>query len=1334
MIHSIVTGSVRVKAEVVTADEREGGLRNLLNFGHSIGHAFEALYMPHILHGECVSIGMVYEAELSRYLGHLSAAAVARLTKCLTAYHLPTTPDDKLVRKRSKNIVCHVDDLLRIMNVDKKNDGKKKKIVLLSEIGKTYEKQATVVADDDIRVVLSNNISVGNFAGSSPAKVIVTPPGSKSISNRALVLAGLGVGKCRIKNLLHSDDTEHMLNAVRKLQAGTVEQEEGGDVIVVTGNGGNLVVPESELYLGNAGTASRFLTTIGALIGTPASNSEEYAILTGNARMKQRPIGPLVDALRANGSDIEYVEAEGSLPLRIKSGLGLKGGRIELAATISSQYVSSILMCAPYAKEPVTLALVGGKPISQLYIDMTIAMMASFGIKVEKSTTEEYTYHIPQGVYKNPEEYVIESDASSATYPLAFAAMTGTECTVPNIGSSSLQGDARFAVDVLKPMGCTVIQTSTSTTVRGPPVGTLKPLPHVDMEPMTDAFLTASVVAAIACNNGNGTTTQITGIANQRVKECNRIDAMIHELAKFGVTCRELPDGLEIDGKPIEKQHAPEEGVHTYDDHRVAMSFSLLAAVLNEDVLITDRRCVGKTWPGWWDTLSSSFKVKLQGVDDSSATASAAKLAPNGDKTIVVIGMRGAGKTSMSKWVAASLGLKFVDLDQYMEAKLQKTIPEVIHAEGWEGFRAHELAILKDFLAQHPRGYVAACGGGVVETPEARVVLKKHMSNGNIVLHVHRNIDSIVSYLNIDKERPAYVDDIQSVWKRREHWYFECSNRFYFASQFDSDAESLKVRKSLDAYLQIITGTRPVTIPKKRSYFLSLTYEDLNSVDNFDEILEGSTAVELRVDLLRENGQVGDIPSLEYVAEQIGILRKNTLLPIIFTVRSKSQGGKFPDNSEEDAEKLIRLGYKLGVEFVDLELTLSATVLKTLVQEKGFSKIIASHHNFAGDLKWNDATWEHYYEEALRIGDIVKFVGMAKTLEDNFLLETFRRAHTRKPLIAINMGAVGQLSRVVNPVLTPVTHSALPAKAAPGQLSVKEIYEILYRIGGIESQEFFIAGHPVEHSPSPALHNSSFKVLGLPHQYSRLDTADASEVAKKIADLGTKFGGASVTIPLKVDIISHLDELSIHAKTIGAVNTISRTDDGKLVGDNTDWIGIVNALKSSGVGVVHGKGHAALIVGAGGTSRAAIYAFHQLGFDTIYILNRTSSKGEELAAEFGKQYNVKVITDKASIKSEVGTAPLVAMSCIPADKPIDAGLLESLDVLLSMQLQDSPFEKTLLDAAYKPAVTPIMTLAKESHGWNVVEGREMLLYQGIEQFKIWTGLEAPFRVARSAIN
>ena len=379
---------------------------------------------------------------------------------------------------------------------------------------------------------------------------------------------------------------------------------------------------------------------------TPHSNTDK-TFITGNARMKQRPIAPLVDALRANGTDVTYVEGHLGLPLEIGAN-GLKGGHIQLAASVSSQYVSSILLCAPYAKEEVTLELIGGAVISQPYIDMTIAMMREFGIHATRKAGEDGklldVYTIPKGVYTNPEQYDVESDASSATYLLAIAAITGTTCTISNIGSSSLQGDARFAKEVLEPMGCKVEQTATSTTVTGPPVGTLKALGNVDMEPMTDAFLTASVLAAVAnapCDKGREVkglpknASRIYGIANQRVKECNRIKAMRDQLgtstpcrligtcdsmrntrrstqpsvqvadqiAKFGVKTDEFDDGIIVFGQAHDslKNGA---SIHCYDDHRVAMAFAVLSCIVKETI-IEEKRCVEKTWPNFWDDLQN---------------------------------------------------------------------------------------------------------------------------------------------------------------------------------------------------------------------------------------------------------------------------------------------------------------------------------------------------------------------------------------------------------------------------------------------------------------------------------------------------------------------------------------------------------------------------------------------------------------------------------------------------------------------------------------------------------------------------------------------------------
>ncbi|CAG8975189.1 hypothetical protein HYALB_00004250 [Hymenoscyphus albidus] len=1332
ILKRIVLGSAAIKAEVVTKDEREGGLRNLLNFGHSIGHAFEAILTPQVLHGEAVAIGMVKEAELARHLGKLKPGAVARLVKCIASYGLPTSLQDKRIQKLTAGKGCPVDVLLQKMAVDKKNDGKKKKIVLLSAIGETFEPKASVVEDRAIRIVLSDSIIVAPGIPKS-LNHEVTPPGSKSVSNRALVMAALGTGPCKIKNLLHSDDTEFMLSAVAKLGGATYEWQDAGEVLLVKGKGGDLTASSEEIYIGNAGTASRFLTTVLSLCKPSTASS---TILTGNARMKVRPIGPLVDSLRANGVGIDYVEKENSLPVKVQASGGFEGGEIELAATVSSQYVSSILMCAPYAKKPVTLRLVGGKPISQLYIDMTTAMMATFGVYVVQSKTEEHTYHIPQGVYKNPEEYVVESDASSATYPLALAAISGTTCTIPNIGSKSLQGDARFAVDVLRPMGCSVEQTDKSTTVTGPPPGQLKAIEEVDMEPMTDAFLTASVLTAVAKG-----TTRIRGIANQRVKECNRILAMKDQLAKFGVVCRELEDGIEIDGKLIDTLDSPgPEGVYSYDDHRVAMSFSVLAAAAPKPVLIQERECTGKTWPGWWDILSQSFKVSLSGKEVAGAHEKHTNGNALSDKSIFIVGMRGAGKTTAGGWAGSLLGRPHIDLDIELERTLGMTIPELIKSKGWEAFREAELSLLNQVLKEKPKNYVFACGGGVVEIPEARQMLSNYHKSGGIVLLVHRDTEQVMEYLKIDKTRPAYVEDMMGVYLRRKPWFQECSNFQYHSKGGEAGALSI-AQEDFGRFLSLISGQSShfeEIRKKEHSFFVSLTMPDISSAVGLLPIVAvGSDAVEVRVDLLEDPGSSNGIPTIDFLSVQIALLRSVIALPLIFTVRTVSQGGRFPDNSEEEALKLYKAAVRMGLEYIDLEIAYSDELLEEITSAKGFSKIITSHHDPRGQLSWKTGSWVQHYNRALQYGDVIKLVGSAKSMVDNFDLVHFKsimaKAHN-VPLIAINMGSQGKLSRVLNGFMTPVSHPALPFKAAPGQLSAAEIRQSLSLLGEIEPKSFYLFGTPIAASRSPALHNTLFKQTGLPHEYYRLETDQAKEVEKVIR--ASDFGGASVTIPLKLDIIPLLDDVTRAATIIGAVNTIIPVpqDDGsvRLIGENTDWLGMTHSLISRNYSTVSsGSPGSALIIGAGGTARAAIYALQSLGHSPIYIVSRTPSKLTALISSFPSEFNIVPLTHTSEAEN-LSDVPRVAIGTIPADQAIESNIREILAVILRHPKANTKAQWTLLEMAYKPSVTALMQMASDA-GWVGIPGLEVLSAQGWYQFQKWTGIRPLYNDARAAV-
>ncbi|KAJ3073744.1 3-dehydroquinate dehydratase (3-dehydroquinase) [Podochytrium sp. JEL0797] len=1385
LLLQVVLGSIRVKAHVVTVDEKETGIRGLLNFGHSIGHAIEAILSPELLHGECVSMGMVREAEIARHLGYVNDVVIGRLVRCLQAYGLPVSTEDKKVVQLAPGKHCAVEKLLDIMRVDKKNQGNKKRVVMLAGIGKTHEPKASFIEDDLIVKILSPAVKVSGVSGEAAAREIrLNVPGSKSLSNRALVLAALGEGECRLEGLLHSDDVQVMLDSLQKLVGIKYTWEDNGNCLVVQGGAGKLQVPNSEIYLGNAGTAARFLTTLVCLI---RSNDGKNTTVTGNARMKQRPIGPLVDALRSNGCDLEYLEGQGCLPLKVVP-TGLKGGLIKLSASISSQYVSSILLSAPYAATPVTLELVGDAVVSRPYIDMTTAMMKSFGIHVTVDPSNENMYHIPQGVYTNPSTYLVEADASSSTYPLAFAAITGSKVTVTNIGSNSLQGDAEFAIKVLRPMGCIVEQTETQTTVQGPK--RLVPIPSIDMETMTDAFLTAAVLAAVATSGqptGPGhNATRIHGISNQRVKECNRIAAMVEQLAKFGVVASELPDGIEISGineDPKNALKSPAGGVFCYDDHRVAMSFSILACArgAGQESVILEKKCVEKTWPAWWDVLENVLGVGVSGVDlvhdgsnvagskGSSKKAEGTKPVKGSfesvfdETTVVIIGMRGAGKSHMGKAAAKTLHRTFIDTDDYFAVQMGITIAEYVKQNSWEAFRKLEAAQLQDILSQHPKGYIVSCGGGIVETPAARETLKQWHVRGGRVVHLTRDIGAVVEYLTADKTRPALGEDPKTIWSRRRGWYKECSNAEFTIVADGSNASWKAVERDFGKYMRFMlstAGTFKMSMDHL-SFFLCLTFPDMHdAIKVLETASEGADALELRVDLLKEWTD-------EFIGTQISLIRRHSPLPIIFTVRTKSQGGRFADHALDDMFALLEIGLKHQCEFVDVEVVDPADaqfvrLYHALVANKGRSHLLASFHDFSGTAVWDQSgsggsnlsasiakppvVMREKYTQLHPFGDSIKLIGKATTLSDNFSLHHFTHIiapslplHPHKPLIAMNMSAVGQVSRALNEYMTPVTHPALPVAAAPGQLSIREIHETRALLGLLPSKKFYLFGYPIATSPSPTLHNAGFRALGLPYHYSVSENPNWSHV-KAVLEEGVKhgsFGGASVTIPHKEEIIRHnlVARLTEAATKIGAVNTIMvDKKDGALVGDNTDWLGIrASVLKRV---EVEGFEVVGAVIGAGGTSRAACFALQSLGVKEVRVWNRTEAKAGPVAKEFGGKV-VSAFQDLFAIEKEVGGKPklLVLVSCVPGASQNEL----PIDQMFHTANEAAPAGSmgVFVEMAYRPRQTVIIehigSVERTNVSWSYVEGVEVLIEQGLEQFTRWTGRRAPRKVIEEAV-
>jgi 3-phosphoshikimate 1-carboxyvinyltransferase len=420
---------------------------------------------------------------------------------------------------------------------------------------------------------------------SQPAHATIAPPGSKSLTNRALVLAALGDGASQLSNVLFADDTLVMLDGLAKLGF-NLEIDQAARTVKVHGRGGKIGAESAELFCGNSGTTIRFLSALCSL-------GHGTFTLDGVPRMRQRPIGALTGMLKNLGVRTEHSpEAEGFPPIRILAD-GLPGGIIQYGSEVSSQYLSAILMIAPYARNEVRVDLIG-EQTSWPYVAMTMQLMDHFGVTPElirdPSTGKPRQIIVPTGPYAAT-NYTVEPDASNATYFLAAAAIRpGAKTTVEGLGKASLQGDVGFA-DVLRKMGAGLVFGKDFITVMG--AEKLEGI-DVDLRDMPDTAQTLAVVALFARGE-----TVIRGLHTLRVKETDRLAALSNELQKFGAKVTiEGNDTLVID-PPEHLRHA---AVDTYDDHRMAMSFAV-AGTRIEHVTIKDAQCVNKTYPDFFADL-----------------------------------------------------------------------------------------------------------------------------------------------------------------------------------------------------------------------------------------------------------------------------------------------------------------------------------------------------------------------------------------------------------------------------------------------------------------------------------------------------------------------------------------------------------------------------------------------------------------------------------------------------------------------------------------------------------------------------------------------------------
>lgn len=570
--------------------------------------------------------------------------------------------------------------------------------------------------------------SIKIYPLAKPIKAEILIPGSKSYTNRALVIAAMIGKSVEITNPLISDDTLTMIDCLKKLG---IQIKQQGSKIQVNGNLQKIKEKEYILDAKLSGTAIRFLLALSTII--PGTK-----IIKGEKSLNNRPIGDLVNALKILGANIEYLSRENFPPVKVTSSK-LTKNKTTLNGSISSQFLSAILMIAPITN--IRNIKINDRQVSKPYIGMTIDIMKHFGVTVKN---RNYTsYIIPHQQY-NIVDYSIEGDYSSAAYFAGIAVLTGSSIILKNLKTPTAQGDFEF-MKILEKMGSKIIARNNEIKIVGTGV---KPL-SVDMENCPDQIQTLSVLAAFAKGK-----TKITGIQTLRVKETDRVKAIAAELAQMGIKTRTTRNSLEIFGG---NPHSA--AINTYNDHRMAMAFAIAGTKL-EGMIINNLDAVTKTFPDFWKKLNS-IGIKTETANTGN---------------IVLIGMRGSGKTTIAKLLSQKLNREYLELDELMVKKAGLSIPNIVKRYGWEYFRDQESDIAK--MVSSYNNTIISTGGGIVTRNKNIKAIKK---NG-VIIYLRTRIETLSNRIGNDSNRPSLTnkktrrEEMEELLKQRKKLYEQAAD------------------------------------------------------------------------------------------------------------------------------------------------------------------------------------------------------------------------------------------------------------------------------------------------------------------------------------------------------------------------------------------------------------------------------------------------------------------------------------------------------------------------------------------------------------------------------
>ena len=587
------------------------------------------------------------------------------------------------------------------------------------------------------------------------------------------------------------------------------------------------------------------------------------------------------------------------------------------------------------------------------------------------------------------------------------------------------------------------------------------------------------------------------------------------------------------------------------------------------------------------------------------------------------------------------------------------------------------------------------------------------------------------------------TDDVREGLRDRDRSQMLVINSFCIGNGGFSDAtltdkcdyeflyhDNLFFRRDLTRFLSFILGQTTVheqLIRKERSCFISTAFPDVRTaLSNLDILTIGADAVELRVDLLKEprsDGSFSSIPSLKYVGEQVMLLRQRTELPIIYTTRCTHEGGKFPLDHPEIFNKYLLRAIQWGVEYIDVELWLPLEIRKTLADRKGNSKIISAFHDFSGNWKWLSEDAQRLFRDGSKHADIVKMIAMISSMAENHELEYFRSTiksnYPHPPLSAVNMGQLGQLSRALNTVFSPITHPLLPIIAAPGQLSAAEINGALHAMGQLPKRELYAIGN-IQSTPQSAFFEKCFNELGLPHRFSCINRSP--QVCAEAFVMQPNFGGAYINPPLPSPQ-SYISSLTNAVQCIGHLDTILVRHEGNektLIGDNAMWKGIRATLTRDFVPSAYQERTALVVSSSEADAAPAIFALRSLSIGTICTVGFKAHG--PLAA------GLEPFTSIDSVK-KVGQ-PFVIISALPPEKSL---LVQPL--LRHYSASDKPTihsgGRIFVDLANGPRIGNPLAVAATS-GWTAYDIADVSAWSTVETLRLLVSQTVPFDFVKMA--